>query len=250
MYTELNAWNEILARTFVKFQAQDNVSPAWLVNPATRRRLKLDRYYPEAGVAVRFVGLLAKGQGRQSDWEVQETEQRDQTRAELCRQQGVQLLLIDASEDPLKQMDLLLRILAGASRTLAQSERPLTYKQTWMPELSTARETANQLRSLIAKNPEQMLNNLAESWRDREARLSTPAMATTTSGLATRPPGHARPAIAYVVGQRLRHERFGEGVVTNTTAPAAEATITILFDGAQERTFLLGLVQDKLTALP
>ncbi len=64
---------------------RDNVSPDWLVNPATRRKLKLDIYFVEAGVAVRFVGLTAKGQARQSDWEVLEAEQRDQTRAELCR---------------------------------------------------------------------------------------------------------------------------------------------------------------------
>lgn len=245
MYTELNAWNEILARTFTKFQAQDNVSPAWLVNPATRRRLKLDRYYPEAGIAVRFVGITAKGQGRQSDWEAQETEQRDQTRAELCRQQGVQLLLIDATEDPLKQMDHLLRVLSGASRTLAQSERQLPHKQRWMPELGNAREIANQLRALIAKNPDQMMSNLAESWRDREARFSAPDPLPANGHTARL----ALPTVTYATGQRVRHERFGEGVVTNSNAPSTEATITILFDGAQERTFLLALVQDKLTAL-
>jgi hypothetical protein len=246
MYTELNAWNEILARTFVKFQAQDNVSPAWLVNPATRRRLKLDRYYPDAGIAIRFVGLTAKGQGRQSDWEVQETEQRDQTRAELCRQQGVQLLLINATEDPLKQMDHLLRILAGASRTLAQSDRSLAQKQQWMPELSSAREVATQLRSLIAKNPEQMMTNLAESWRDREAHLSAPGPTPGPSARSTNP---ELVNTRYKSGDRVRHERFGEGVITNLTSPGAEATISILFDGGQERTFLLALVQDKLTAL-
>lgn len=244
MHTELNAWNEILARTFAKFQAQDNVSPAWLINPTTRRRLKLDRYYPEAGIAVRFVGLLAKGQGRQSDWEVQETEQRDQTRAELCRQHGVQLLLLDATEDPLKQMDHLLRILAGASRILAQSDRSLAQKQQWMPELSNAREAAAQLRNLIAKNPEQMLTNLAASWRDRETQLSEPVLP------AGQPTRVATPAVLnmhYTTGARVRHDRFGEGVVTNCTTPSAEATISILFDGAQERTFLLALVHDKLT---
>ena len=89
-YFAISAWREILARIFTGFDEQDNVSPAWLVNPATNRRLKLDILYPQVGIAVRFVGLTAKGQGRQSDWEALEVEQRDQTRSELCRQNGVQ----------------------------------------------------------------------------------------------------------------------------------------------------------------
>ena len=100
MYVEMNAWREILARIFEGFTEQDNVSPAWLINPATKRRLKLDKYFPEATIAIRFIGLTAKGQGRQSDWEVQETEQRDQTRVELCRINGVQLVLIDPAMIP------------------------------------------------------------------------------------------------------------------------------------------------------
>jgi hypothetical protein len=244
MYANLNAWREILARIFMGFAEQDNVSPAWLVNPATRRRLKLDKYYPDAGVAIRFVGLLAKGQGRQSDREVQETEQRDQTRDELCRLNGVQLVLIDSEEEVLKQIDGLLRTLTRASRTLAQSDQPARYKQQWMPLLSKARDVASQLRTLIAKNPEQMVNNLAESWRDREVSFGQhdrdpitplPPASTTTA------------AIAYAVGQRVHHERFGDGVITEVVNTETDATLTILFDGAQPRTFSAALVQSKLT---
>ncbi len=123
MYTEMNAWREILARTFDGFFEQDNVSPEWLINPATKRRLKLDKFYPEAGLAIRFIGLVAKGQRRQSDGEVAETENRDETRVELCRQHGVQLVLIDPVDDVRKQLDHLLQALTRASRTLAQSEQ-------------------------------------------------------------------------------------------------------------------------------
>ena len=124
-----------MARVFNGFTEQDNVSPAWLVNPTTRRRLKLDKYYPEAGIAVRIVGLTAKGQGRQSDLEVADAEQRDQTRADLCRQNGVQLFLLDPEEDVLKSLDHFLRVLARASRLLAQSEQPAKHKSEWMPRL-------------------------------------------------------------------------------------------------------------------
>jgi hypothetical protein len=240
MYQNINAWREILARTFAGFTEQDNVSPDWLINPATRRRLKLDKYYPEAGLAVRFLGLMAKGQGRPSDEEVQETEQRDQLRAELCRLNGVQLFMIDPAEDVVKQLDSLLRLLSRASRTLAQSEQPPAFKQRWMPALSLARERATALRERVAKDPTQMQATLADSWRDREATLANLVMEPA--------PTPTRPVTAtFAVGQRVRHDRFGDGVITEMRADGNDQALTILFDATQERTFLLSLVYDKLT---
>jgi hypothetical protein len=241
MQLPINAWREILARIFAGFSEQDNVSPDWLVNPATRRRLKLDKYYPEAGVAIRFIGLLAKGQGRQSDWEVLETEQRDQTRSELCQANGVQLVLIDAAEEAPKQLDALISNLSRTSRLLAQSQRSANEKQRWMPALSDARAVAVQLRTLIAKNPEQMMANLAESWRDRESQLSNP-LSPNTPPVRTISPGQ----MIYRVDQRVCHVRYGEGVITQISGSASDPTLTILFDGAQERTFQCSLVQGKL----
>jgi hypothetical protein len=243
MYLHINAWREILARTMEGFAEEDNVSPDWLVNPATRRRLKLDKYYRDARLAVRFIGLTAKGQGRQSDWEIQETEQRDQTRAELCRQHGVQLLLIDPEEEGVKQIDTLIRMLSRTSRTLAQSDQPALYKLKWMPALSSARETAAELRSLMAKNPTQMMNNLADAWRDREAGLCAGAKTSSPP-----PPVQAHPFV-YAVGQRVRHERFGDGVITAFTPSEQDTRVSILFDGGEERTFLSSLVYNKLSVI-
>jgi len=241
MYVEMNAWREILARIFVGFTEQDNVSPGWLINPATKRRLKLDKFFPEAGIAIRFVGLTAKGQGRQSDWEALETEQREQTRVELCRENDVQLMLINPVDDPLKQLDNLSQLLVRASRVLAQGDRNIQEKQLWMPSLSEARDRAAKVRSLLGKNTESMLANLAESWRDRETRR----LAELTKPVEPRKPTERRgtpPVLAD--GQRVCHERFGEGVITNVE----NGSISILFDAAQERTFAVDLVQDKLTA--
>ena len=243
MYTEMNAWREILARIFDGFNAQDNVSPAWLINPATKRRLKLDKYYPELGIAMRFIGLTAKGQGRQSDWEVMETEQRDQTRHELCRTHGVELVLVDPADDPLKQLDNLSQHLARASRVLAQGERSMAEKQKWMPILSEVRNRASKVRTHVGKNPEQIMAALAESWRDREAGLVAQLYEPAPMPTAKRKNGKVP---TYLVGQRVRHERFGEGVITK----AAEAgEISVLFDADQERTFLAELVHDKLAVL-
>ncbi|MEZ4635836.1 MAG: hypothetical protein R2873_00885 [Caldilineaceae bacterium] len=65
-YININAWREILARVFADCNVAYNVSPDWLVNPATRRKLKLDYLYPDINIAVRITGLTAKGQGRRS----------------------------------------------------------------------------------------------------------------------------------------------------------------------------------------
>lgn len=246
-YFAISAWREILARIFTGFEEQDNVSPAWLVNPATNRRLKLDKLYPQIGIAIRFVGLTAKGQGRQSDWEVMETEQRDQTRVELCRQHGVQLATLDPADDMLKQMDGLLSVLARASRTLAQGPQPVKYKTEWMPALASARDRAEKLRSLIAKNPDQMLANLVEGWRDREAgvalELRSPEPARTASQPATEP-------LILTPSLRVRHVKLGDGVVTRIDGAGDDAQVYILFDGnGDERRFQANLIYDKLAPI-
>jgi hypothetical protein len=243
IYVALSAWREMLARILKDFTAQENVSPEWLVNPATKRRLKLDLFFPEANLAFRFIGLTAKGQGRQSDWEVMEEEQRDQTRQELCRQKGVQLLLVDPLEEPVKQMDHLIRLLSRANRLMAQGDRPVAEKMIWQPRLSLAVSQAEELRTRVARNPEQMMANLAESWRDRELD-GGPALPPEPLPI----PADAVDALPPLeIGQRVHHVKFGAGVITATNGSGVEATITILFDADQERTFLAALLADKLT---
>lgn len=250
IYLAMSAWREVLARTFAGFTEQDNVSPEWLVNPATRRKLKLDKYYPEAAIAIRFVGLTAKGQGRQSDWEVLETEQRDQTRAELCRENGVQLVTVDPAEEFVKQVDGLLSVLSRASRSLAQSSQPDKVKAQRMPALASARDRAEKLRTLIARNPEQMVANLADGWRDREAGIALElggGKSPDDGGNGAAPANYA--PLVLTTGQRVRHARFGDGVVTRIDGSGDEATVAILFDAAAERTFQAGLLAGKLEGI-
>ena len=249
-YIALSAWREILARVFAGFAEQDNVSPEWLVNPATRRRLKLDKYYPDAGIAVRFIGLTAKGQGRQSDWEALETEQRDQTRAEICRLHGVQLVTVDPAEDLVKQVDGLLSTLSRVSRTLAASKRTDKEKAQWMPALAAARDRAEKLRAVIVKDPEQMAANLANGWRDREAgtalELNTPPR---SNGAASGKNGGKSATLVLSPGQRVRHIKFGDGVILSIDGSGDQAQVRILFDAAAERAFQADLLYDKLEIL-
>src|SRR5689334_8927481 len=122
MYYYVMGWREALARILAGFTAQDNVSPPWLVNPNTSRRLKLDIFYPEIGVAVRFVGLLPKGQRRQSDEEVEADETRNDVRAVVCRANNVSLVSIDPDSDEVQDgLNSIRSALAGASRRIAQT---------------------------------------------------------------------------------------------------------------------------------
>lgn len=247
LYISMNAWQEILARAFDGFEMQKDVQPDWLINPSTNRRLKLDRYFPQAGVAIRFADLTGRGQRRQSDWELLEAEQRDLTRVELCRLHDVQLVIVVLMDDPIKALDGLARVLSRASRVLAQGDRAATDKAKWMPALSAARGTVSDIRRLVAKNPEQMMANLAESWRDREMGLVAELGQNATDSDDEK--SSQRPILAggdFVNGQRVRHTAFGDGVITDVTDVDGDAMITVLFDATGARNFLQSLVADKL----
>lgn len=246
-YLHMNAWREILARGFDGQEMQPNVTPEWLVNPATRRRLKLDYLFPGIDVAVRFTGLTAKGQGRRSDWEAMEDEQRDQTRVELCKEHGVQLAVIDPADDPVKQMDGLLTVLSRASRVVAQSDKERAAKKKAMNDLAKVLKETTRIRTNLTQKPEQTLATLAESWRDREAGISTELQQSST--LAQTSANGAKVARKFKqldTGQRIAHSHFGAGVITAVDGEGADMRISILFDGDRERTFLAALVVDKL----
>lgn len=248
IHISMNAWNEILARSLDGFDAQTNVSPEWLVNPATKRKLKLDRYYPDAGVAIRFAGLTAKGQKRQDDWQVLEDQQRDQTRVELCKMHDVHLAVLDPIDDPVKQVDKIISSLRRAKKSAAGKRRVLA-------RLEKAMSSTNDLRSRIARNPDQMMATLAEGWRDREIRmlneLHTPA---ATNGNGSKRRGRKTNVAKLQAGTQIKHERFGQGEVVEISGEGDDATISIQFGPDEEgnpvnKTFLVSLVADKLRKL-
>lgn len=244
IYIAMSAWREILAQTLGHLQVQENVSPSWLVNPATQRRLKLDLYYPDAALAIRFVGLTAKGQKRQSDWELLESEQRDQTRAELCRLNGVQLAIIDPAEEPLKQFDRFIQALSVSAKSTTG-----IHKSKGKAPLQSALQKASELRSRLSKNPEQFMATLAECWRDRETGMLN-ELARVDAQPKPLPAQGTNKKLAknLSVGQSVAHERFGLGQITEVDGKDAERRISILFEGnEQPRTFLMDLVLDKLT---
>lgn len=238
-YYLMNAWREIFARVFADLKCQFNVSPEWLVNPATNYRLKLDMLYPEIGVAVRFEGLKAPGQRRQSDEEAEETAAREDIRETVCRAHGVALVRIDPyGEDVIGQIDSIVRAISRAGRTIDESERTAAQKAEWMPIIGAARTRMMEIRGIASRNQDQYLQSLADAWRDREMSYSAPE-----------PPPLPADGKMYIPadGDQVYHEKFGQGVVVGLAdAPNNDKKVTILFDGDDQRTFIVSLVQGKL----
>ena len=232
-------WNEILARVFEGFTVEKNASPEWLINPATKRKLKLDYLYPDIGVAVRFTGLKAKGQRRKSDWEALEDQSRDEVRRELCRMNGVDLALIDPTDPfPNEQLRKLQMTLGTASRRLAKRKR-FKGKAALMEQLNQARKRLDEI-SRHVKKPED-LAAYAESWRDREAN----AIADLRNATPEKPKRTIKPE-RLKVGQKVKHSHFGVGTVTAIEKGGDDTYVTIDFVTKGERKFALSLLAGKL----
>lgn len=89
---------EYLSLLIESDQFTDNARPGFLVNPLTKARLELDRFYPP-GLAFEYNGnqhYRATGRFSQADVEAQRL--RDLIKAGLCLYQGIQLVIIDAED--------------------------------------------------------------------------------------------------------------------------------------------------------
>ncbi len=232
----VNGWREVLARVFEGFEVEYGVTPEWLINPDTNRRLKLDHLYSDIGLAIRFVGLDGtQRKRRKSDDEVEAEEQREATRAQVCRQHGVTLVSIDPDGEPSAALRSLETGLARAAAQLAQDKTtPHARKQKLMPELSAARRRAGEFVRKL--DPPSKLNLYAEMWWERQANLAAQAPATKPA---------AKPQ-TYRVGMAVYHQRFGTGEVTAIAPEGQDITVTVDFVEAGVRTFYASLVADKL----
>lgn len=241
MPNPLHAWRELLTRIFDGFVVQENVTPPWLVNPRTARQLKLDLLYPQAATAVRFVGFTGQRKRRLSDEEEDLAQGREDVRTQLCRAQGITLVIIDPQNDiprdPLKEIA---SALGRASRHLAQSQRPDREKAEQMPRLAMARQQCEHLLARV-RQPDDLVI-YAELWLDRQAAI----VAATEEPL----PVPSQPVHRYREGQMVRHTAFGPGTVLKVEAREGDEYVTVAFVTAGERTFASRLVGDKLIPQP
>jgi hypothetical protein len=227
----VNGWREVLARVFAGFDAEYGLTPEWLVNPDTNRRLKLDYFFREIAVAVRFVGLEGtERRRRKSDDEIASEAQREQARAAVCRQHGVVLISVDPDGEPRTALRDLEMGLARASAQLARSSMAHTRKQALMPHLSEARRRAGEFTTRL-KDP-RTLNLYAEMWRDRQADLATQVPVPA-------PPARPR---AFRVGMAVEHERFGPGQIVGVQPEDGDVKVTVDFTTAGVRSFYASLL--------
>ncbi len=234
-----NAWREILERIFDGLTLQAGVTPDWLVNPETGRRLKLDRYYPEAGIGFRFVGSTGKRRVPRSEQELEEETRRNRIREQLCRDRGVTLVSIHVYEsEPRDVLRDIRSALSRSARLLAQGDQPHDVKASLAPRLSRAKRVCDGLAARVRRRDD--LTLYAELWEDRQhaVRPGPPAA-----------PVERERSNAYSVGLRVRHDRFGEGRVVDVRPGRADDLVVVQFDDGSQRTFAASLVQRKLTAI-
>jgi len=228
MWMITNAWREILARIFDGTDTQFNVSPEWLINPATNRKLKLDLLYPEIGVAVRFEGL--QGKQRKQRLSLEEEVQariRSDARVEACRLQGIQLIVVDLSADqPQSTFQQIDQALSRAVQSIDNKEQ--------LPSLKQFRATASTLARKI--QVENDLKLYAELWDDRQYQLSEPDQSQPA----------AEPPVTFSEGMEVEHTTFEPGVILSTSTSNGDTLLTVDFVTAGTKTLAASLVADKL----
>ena len=238
-FSNNNAWREILARVFQGFKVDLDTYPDWLVNPETNRKLKLDVWYTDIGIACHFEGLRAKGSPSRVSLQEEDLQKlREQSRDELCRQRGIRLVSIDVvGGEPKAVLGELAMALSDASRRLAQSKLPGGQKVALIEALSQARARLSELsRRIHSIDDLQVYNDL---WLDRQ--YAEPA-APEPSAEAGRRKSHD-----YTEGMEVEHVVFGPGTVHAVTPDGGEQMITVSFLDGSVRTFAAGLVGDKLS---
>jgi hypothetical protein len=223
-----NAWREILARTFEDVETRINVSPEWLLNPVTNRRLKLDLLYPEIGVAIRFEGLQGKQRRRRPSLEEEVQQQtRDEARAEVCRNYGIELVVIDLTDNEPKRTFLNLDLALSRAKERSEDEL-LVFK------IRDARATAAGLARRIKQVAD--LKLYAELWEDRQYHLTAP--------VETTPPAISIPV--FTAGMAVNHTVFGAGVIRTVTPSGDDTLLTVDFEEGDQKVLMASLVADKL----
>jgi hypothetical protein len=224
-----NAWREIFFRIFDGIQPEFNIWPDWLVNPATKRPLKLDLNYPQLGVAVRFEGMQGKRKQRLSLEEEAQQKTRDRARLDLCRANGIELIAVDiAGDEPtaiFRDVDM---CLSRAKERVTRAEAEQQIKQ--------ARAIAADLSRRVRQT--QDLRLYADLWNDRQHRLAEPGPASVLQPVSRE---------QFKVGMAVEHVAFGNGIITNIADNADDSFLTVDFVTAGQKILATSLVAGKLT---
>lgn len=229
MWLQTNAWREIFARIFQDVETKFNISPEWLVNPATNRRLKLDMLYPTLGVAVRFEGLQGKHQRRRPTLE-EEVQQhtRDNARVVQCEAHGIALIVVDTHQpEPKTTFQEIDVQLSRAGQHLETTGHREAIRQA----RATAASISRRIKTLAD------LKLYADLWEDRQYKdIPPPEPATNPSSSVSH----------FTTGMSVEHTAFGPGVVLVVTPSEDDTLVTVDFVTAGQKTLAASLVGDKL----
>jgi hypothetical protein len=236
--TNVNAWREIFARLFQDFTVKQEVTPSWLVNPETKRQLKLDYLYPDIGLGIRLAGRRgSKVRRRLSLEEEAQQRERDEARLRLCQEHGITLVTIDVMSDPPNKIfSKLITALSDVSRRLAKSDLPLARKGELIERNSQARSRLAEIaRSVRAETD---LATYEDLWRDRmyDLRQNVPSPGADEENLPNQ----------FRKGMKVRHTAFGDGIISDIKPDGADRIITVEFTIGEQRMFSARLVQDKM----
>ncbi len=228
-----NAWREIFARVFEDADKQLNVSPEWLVNPTTNRKLKLDILYPTIGVAIWFEGVQGKQRKRRLSLE-EEIQQgvREDARRDLCTKNGIQLIVVQLWEGKPQA------VFREIDTALSRAGRRVEKDEALWEQIKTSRAAASALARKIFSETD--LKLYAELWGDRQYRSIEPDNSTQLEPDNTS-------AVSFVEGMEVEHTSFGPGMVVSVSPTDSDSLITVDFITAGQKTLAASLVAGKLT---
>lgn len=191
-----NAWLEIVEQILGEFHTVENATPDWLLDSETGRRFKVDKLYPELGIAIRFKGSLGVPRAATLDeMDLMEEAGRDEMRAHLCRQAHIALVVIDADSDaPGGALVEIRTALSAAARRIAQRAVAQEAKLELLPRIASAKMTCQQI--LDAMSSPQDLLSFAKAWEDRQ-------FGGEEKGVP----------VSYQPGMAVGHSEYGKGLV-------------------------------------
>lgn len=228
-----NAWRELFARIFENVEYQLNVSPEWLINPATNRKLKLDILYPDIGMAVWFEGLQGKQRKRRLSLEEEIQQQnRGDARQGLCAQNGIYLILVQLWEGKPQS------VFKEIDTALSRAGRRVKQNDTLWEQVKTSRATASALSRKIFSEAD--LKLYADLWNDRQFRE---VEQTTQTNIEK----EILPVASFTEGMEVEHASFGPGVIISISPTNDDTLLTVDFITAGQKTLAASLVAGKLT---
>jgi peptide/nickel transport system permease protein len=142
MLPTASPWDKALDQVFAGFLSLKDVSPDWLIESGTGCRLRVDRLYPELGIAFSIACTASSNPGNPGG---------AASLTNLCRPAGITLIVIDApgglDSRTLREIH---RALSAAARRVAQQQGAAEVKRDLLPRIGSAKVVCQQIVDELA----------------------------------------------------------------------------------------------------